>query len=60
MMRSKLIKHSKNTEFERELDEFLEDLNSYSVQYKPIADASGYVMYTALIMYYVEEDEDGI
>jgi hypothetical protein len=56
-MKCKLITNYDRKGFEDDLENFVNDYDSYSVQYKPVCGGSGAIAYTALVMVPIEEEE---
>lgn len=57
MLKNKIITDLLGVQFEEQLDEFLEDLVDYSIQYRPIHIGGGKIEYTALVTYRPLADE---
>jgi len=59
-MRNKLIVAQEVDYFESKMDKFIENLDNYSIQYKPVCENSIGVWYTALITYedYRKDEDD--
>lgn len=51
---------SRADEFEKKLDEFIDGLDSYSIQYKPFLGYNGGVVYTALVTYTIQKEEKDV
>ena len=56
VMRNKIITDTAEVQFEDQMDDFIKDLASYSIQYKPVPHGTT-ILYTALITYQEMEDE---
>ena len=50
VLKNKLITETSKGDFEDEMDKFIEHLDSYSIQYRPIAEGAN-IWFTALITY---------
>lgn len=64
MMRNKIVESAYIHEFEKQMDDFLADKDSYSIQYKPCHIGGSNVLYNALITYmdyvvpYLDQEAD--
>ena len=57
MLKNKIINTTSEGDFEDQMDNFIKDLASYSIQYKPVCQGTN-IWYTALITYQVPEKEE--
>ena len=57
MLKNKIITDTVEVQFEDQMDEFIKDLASYSIQFKPVSHGTD-VWYTALITYQEPEKEE--
>jgi len=56
-IKTKVIADTRIPKFEQKMDKFLEPLDSYSVQFKPVCNSKGSTL-VALIMYQEPETSD--
>ena len=57
MLKNKIITDTVEVQFEDQMDEFIKDLASYSIQYKPVF-INNTIWYTALVTYQEPEKEE--
>ena len=50
VMTCKIIESQRRGDFEKELQDYINQFDSYSVQYKPTSESNGRVTFTALVM----------
>ena len=61
VLKNKIITDTSEVQFEDQMDEFIKDLASYSIQYKPVPQRCEYgttILYTALVTYQEPEKEE--
>ena len=57
VLKNKIINTTSEGDFEDQMDEFIKDLASYSIQYKPVPHGTT-ILYTALVTYQEPEKEE--